>query len=191
MSFAYLTLSFLGAILSLGGGGIQLPPFKSLPWLTTPEQNISLFGNCPRIFNDEFFTMLTNWQQLQTECKSIFNTNETIRGRMESRYEVLVCGLLALGILFTFCGIISKKRSNSRCTFSIVSLLVQSAGVGIAYWQFVTIRNAMINENPIYGTVGFGYGAYIGLGACAFLLFGAVASKGEQPRQDHFGKWQV
>jgi hypothetical protein len=70
-----LFLSFIGNLSSLGGGGLLLPPFKSLPWLITTNTVVGLYGACPKVFDPTFYKLDPEWLTLQQSCTNIFTTN--------------------------------------------------------------------------------------------------------------------
>ena len=69
-----LLLASLASIGSLGGGALVLPPFKSVPWFTTSNANIGLWGGCLKEgLNPDWYGVNSDWKELQAlKCQSIF-----------------------------------------------------------------------------------------------------------------------
>ena len=73
ISKVLLVLIALGTVLTSIGGGMTLPPFKTLPWIQTTSSVVGITGACPRGASQaNFFAFDSNWQFLQLQCKSLF-----------------------------------------------------------------------------------------------------------------------
>jgi len=72
-----LTIAALANILAISGGGLVLPPFKSLYWLKTPTTVVGLYGGCPKSAADGFFAVDIDWPNLQSSCWQFFKLGES------------------------------------------------------------------------------------------------------------------
>lgn len=70
-----LLLAVIASLLSLGGGGLALPPFKSTPWLKTATSNVGLYGACLAPADQSFFSVDADWLALEAQCTTIFVQN--------------------------------------------------------------------------------------------------------------------
>lgn len=69
-----LFIAFIASLLSVAGGGLTLPPFKTLGWLVTSTTVVGTYGACPKRSNSmQLFAYDSNWMELQKECGSMFN----------------------------------------------------------------------------------------------------------------------
>lgn len=71
-----LTITLISSLLSLGGGGLVLPPFKSLPWLKTNTTNVGLYGAClsGSLSGNFFGGAEDGWKELQgSQCVDLFS----------------------------------------------------------------------------------------------------------------------
>jgi hypothetical protein len=71
-----LTVSMILTLATLSGGGLPLPPFKSLPYLKTNDALIGVYGGCLKARIDEqFFTINEDWKNiLLVDCASLFKS---------------------------------------------------------------------------------------------------------------------
>lgn len=70
-----IALGTLASLLSVGGGGLVLPPFKSLPWLKTSTSIVGLYGSCSLagLNVDSLFSYENDWMNGQAaKCRNIF-----------------------------------------------------------------------------------------------------------------------
>ena len=67
-------LSTLASLVSLGGGGLVLPPFKSTSWLVTSSSHVGLYGGClSQNLDSRFFSINSDWKELQvSDCANTF-----------------------------------------------------------------------------------------------------------------------
>jgi hypothetical protein len=201
------TFLFFALVLSIAsgaGGGLFLPPFKSLSWFNTPTDNIGLYGSCPRKTGDGVVTYYSSWLDVQSTCENFikdtqvskialmnFEAPKKATGRMEREYESSITGAMILSLLFTFFALFTDRKSNSRATFAYLGFFLQAGAIGVSVWQFWTIRENLVAQIIELGSVSFGYGLYLS-GAGAICLFsGAVSAYSDRDRREDFDKWRV
>lgn len=77
LNTAILSIAFITNMLAISGGGMVLPPFKSLYWLQTPTTLVGVYGGCPRTSAEGFFTLDSDWKTLQNGCWQFFKISES------------------------------------------------------------------------------------------------------------------
>ena len=72
-----LTIGLIANLLAISGGGLVIPPFKSLYWLQTPNTLVGVYGGCPRTSAEGFFTIDSDWRDIQSSCWQFFKVEES------------------------------------------------------------------------------------------------------------------
>ena len=80
----FLILALIASILSLGGGGVLLVPFKSIPWLKTETTSFALYGSCPaEVIGDNWLYQDQSWVVNQEKCSLVFSNPNSETGNNE------------------------------------------------------------------------------------------------------------
>jgi hypothetical protein len=77
LNIIIFTIAAIANLLAISGGGLVLPPFKSLYWLQTETTFVGLYGGCPKSASDGFFALDSNWRDLQSSCWQFFKLGES------------------------------------------------------------------------------------------------------------------
>ena len=72
-----LSIAIIANLLAISGGGLVLPPFKSLYWLQTPTSLVGVYGGCPKTSAEGFFTLDYDWINIQSSCWQFFKIEES------------------------------------------------------------------------------------------------------------------
>ncbi|KAI8901711.1 hypothetical protein BC833DRAFT_576377 [Globomyces pollinis-pini] len=202
----FFFIGTLTSIVSLGGGGLVLPPFKTFPWLITSSSQVGIYGACP-LQDTQLSSIITyspDWQKIQSTCVTLFQSQNTATpvGRMLPRDEVMIAGLHGLALTLTIFSLLylRKKNTLTSTVLSFSGFLLHGISTGLATWNFYKIRTDLANgldrNTPILvadTNTRFGLGLYVAIGASVCLLFGSALSwlSIRVRSSEKFGQWNA
>ena len=73
-----LSIGLIANILALLGGGLVIPPFKSLYWIQSTTSRVGVYGGCPITPSVALFSLDDDWKSLQMDCWNIFTNGESM-----------------------------------------------------------------------------------------------------------------
>ena len=176
-----LLIVFFANLISVGGGGLALPPFKNTPWLVTSTANVGLYGSCPTAnIDSRFFALQENWADVQNQCQTIFVPSTATKplGTLTPLDSYIVSGLHGAAILFALFALLTvrESRPTTSLAYSWLSFIFQAGGFGYATYTFYTImvdlqRGVYQGKSvPSDTNTKFGIGLYISAGCVLFLM---------------------
>ena len=173
-----LSIAWIASIFSLIGGGLVLPPFKSLYWFQTDSSFVGLYGGCPKTPNAPLIQIDSNWQELQTKCWYFFDNAASpipgTLGKLESEVLFIADAISAL-LIFSSLLLFGWNDIKSSAVISLVSFVIPSAAFGFAVFYFVVTAGQFTDttNNWTFWTQFFGPGLYLSGSACILILISA------------------